>query len=137
MPTISSFLRSAKSSPSSEVSSPPNTRCSNCFVFALSAIGAPALYLSCMEILPAASLPVDAACTLDQMNVEPGGCRDETREARHGAIKDQGFAAMIGDDAAGLLDNEHACRQIPFRFCRERDRGISAAASNQSQAIGH
>src|SRR5262245_38421414 len=123
MPTISSALRLLNSVLSSDLSSPPKTRCSNCRPLFLASFAA-------MPLLPPCLLKIseiDAACALDQERMQRLAARHQAREARRRTVVVVRAAAMIGDDAAGLFDQERRRGQVPLAFVRERDGGVGAA----------
>src|ERR1700682_4424376 len=138
MPTTCSALRSLNSILSSAVSSPPNTRWSSClplpFAPPLAAISAPSPHA--FPLLPNWALEVYTARALDQERMQSLPARHQAREARGGAIVEVRLAMMIGDDAAGLLDDDRGGGKVPLALGRERDGGVGLAAGDQREPVG-
>ena len=79
---------------------------------------------------------VYAACALDQDGVQLGRACDQARVARDGAIIAERFAAMIGDGAAGLLDDEGRRGDVPFALRRQGNGGVGLARGHEREPVG-
>src|ERR1043165_3642301 len=123
MPTTSSFSKSLNSTDSSDVSSPPNTRCSNCF--------------ASVSLMPKSSPSCEHQRLVANQREKrlvtrtPGG--DQRAMQRVGAIVNEGLTRERGQCAAGLVHQKIGSRKVPVVAVMRGKREIERACGDARQ----